>query len=128
MGKIVGKIAENITQEIASMALVPSQEFNNEDELGFIPGSREPELRAFNRGLGIYTAPIQADATAFSDMERVHSEIKEKQGKLFVVLTNNEMREIRPHDLVTADEGCICFCRLRGQMMRSIGKPIIDCG
>jgi len=125
----MGKIEERIVEEIARMAFVPSKELNNEDGFGFIRVCGEPELKPFNQRVGIRVGvrvvPIMAEASALPYIERVYSEIKKRQGRLFVALTNNEIHEIRPHDVVTADEGYICFCRLRTRMMESTGRPIL---
>lgn len=86
-GKLEAKIAL-ITGGNSGIGLAIAQRFTREGAFVFVTGRRKSELEKAGRLIGPESAAIQADVANLADLDKVYQEIKQRKGRLDVLVAN----------------------------------------
>ncbi|WP_250469056.1 glucose 1-dehydrogenase [Caballeronia sp. GAFFF2] len=86
-GKLANKIAL-VTGGSSGIGLASAQELAAEGATVFITGRRQAELDAAVAAIGAGATGIRADVSKLDDLDRVFSEIRERAGRLDIVVAN----------------------------------------
>jgi NAD(P)-dependent dehydrogenase (short-subunit alcohol dehydrogenase family) len=86
-GKLEAKIAL-ITGGSSGIGLAVAQRFSREGAFVFVTGRRKTELEKAAKLIGPESAAIQADLANLADLDKVYHEIKQRKGRLDVLVAN----------------------------------------
>jgi NAD(P)-dependent dehydrogenase (short-subunit alcohol dehydrogenase family) len=86
-GKLEAKIAL-VTGGSSGIGLAVAQRFAREGAFVFVTGRRRTELEKAAKLIGAESAAIQADVASLADLDKVYQEIKQRKGRLDVLVAN----------------------------------------
>ncbi|GGJ53167.1 SDR family oxidoreductase [Sphingopyxis bauzanensis] len=110
MGRLSGKTAV-VTGGSAGIGLATAKLFAAEGALVFITGRRSEQLDAAVAEIGGAVTAVQADSARNSDLKILFSQIKEKAGKLDILVVNAGGGELVPFAHVTEGQFNYTFDR-----------------
>lgn len=85
--KLEGKVAL-VTGGSSGIGLAIAQRFAREGAFVFVTGRRRAELETAAKLIGPEPAAIQADIASLEDLDKVYQEIKQRKGRLDVLVAN----------------------------------------
>lgn len=85
--KLEGKVAL-VTGGSSGIGLAIAQRFAREGAFVFVTGRRRAELEKAAKLIGTELAAIQADVASLEDLDKVYQEIKQRKGRLDVLVAN----------------------------------------
>src|SRR5882672_7504899 len=100
--KLEGKIAV-VTGGSAGIGLGAAKRFAEEGARVFITGRRQSELDKAVAQIGSGATAIQGDASKLADIDRIYATVKEKAGRIDVLLVNAGFYEFAPFGEVTEE-------------------------
>jgi NAD(P)-dependent dehydrogenase (short-subunit alcohol dehydrogenase family) len=86
-GKLEARIAL-VTGGSSGIGLAVAQRFAREGAFVFVTGRRKNELEKAAKLIGPESAAIQADVSNLADLDKVYQEIKQRKGRLDVLVAN----------------------------------------
>ncbi|QWA11417.1 glucose 1-dehydrogenase [Sodalis ligni] len=101
MSRLNGKIAV-ITGGNSGIGFAVAQRFVREGAYVFITGRRQGELDSAAASLGANAQAVCGDITSEADMQRLYQTVKDKKGKLDILVVNSGISEYATLDDITA--------------------------
>jgi NAD(P)-dependent dehydrogenase (short-subunit alcohol dehydrogenase family) len=102
MSKLNGKIAV-VTGGNSGIGLAVARRFADEGAFVFITGRRQAQLDEAVAAIGHNVEAVQGDATVAADLDRLFARVKEKAGRLDILVTSSGVSDYAPIDEVTED-------------------------
>ena len=103
MSKLEGKVAV-ITGGSSGIGLATAKRFASEGAQVFITGRRQSELDAAVKQVGKNVIGVQGDVSNLEDLDRLYSQVKERQARIDVLFANAGGGEFVPLGSITEEQ------------------------
>lgn len=101
-GRLDGKVAV-VTGGSAGIGLAIGKRFVAEGATAFITGRRQDALDAAVEAIGPHAAGVYGDSTKLADLDRLYDTVRDKTGRLDIVVANAGYGEAAPFGAIDED-------------------------
>ncbi|MDB5819092.1 MAG: oxidoreductase [Rhizobacter sp.] len=129
MEQLIGKVAL-VTGGNSGIGLAVARRFAAEGARVFITGRRQAQLDEAVASIGGHVEAVQGDLTDADDLQRLFDTVRERAGRIDVLVTSSGISEYAELEAITADHIDRTFGLNMSAMVLAVQKavPLMKCG